>query len=168
MSHWLDNTDNWVETYKRKMQNPHKDLRVNLDIAINRSSLPFMDVQACALATAMVCNYPVLTMAIRREMGNAVEQSAATTVASKVHQHAVFIRSGLIDEGLFNQQDEDYAYVTPTKYYMYAFAVSLSLGCQPQADFYKSKLVELGLTTQELADIARIAAVVTATASAQV
>lgn len=168
MSHWLDNTDNWVETYKRKMQNPHKDLRVNLDIAINRSSLPFMDVQACSLATAMVCNYPVLVLAIKKEIGNAVEGSAAVTVASKVQQHSVFIRSGLIDEGLFNQQDEDYAYVTPTKYYMYAFAVSLSLGNQTLIDYYKSKLLELGVSNQELADVARIASVVTATAGAQV
>ena len=51
---------------------------------------------------------------------------------------------------------------------LYAFAVSLSLGNQTLIDYYKSKLLELGVSNQELADVARIASVVTATAGAQV
>jgi len=153
-----------------------KDLKLNLDTVISRSSLLPGDAAGAALAAAVAAESPDLVAALRgHEALDPVHAEAALTAAALMGMNNAWYpyveMAG--DEDLKTQRAElrMNAYATSggvekKKFEAYALAASIVGKCHYCVGSHYALLKKEGLTTQQLRDIGRIAAVVNAAAQA--
>ncbi len=157
-----------------KAQSPDyaKDIRLNLDGVITRSSLPAEDALGVALAAAFAARSKPLIDAFTAAAPPA-EANAALTAAALMGMNNTWYpyleMAG--DEDLKTQRAElrMNAYATSggvekKKFEAYALAASIVGKCHFCVESHYALLKKEGLTTQQLRDIGRIAAVVNAAA----
>jgi len=156
----------------QRLPDTAKDIRLNLDAVVARSSLPSEDALGVALAAAFASKSAPLIEAFRANTP-AAEANAALTAAALMGMNNVwypFVEMAN-DEDLKTQRPElrMNAYATlggveKKKFEAYALAASIVGKCHFCVESHYALLKKEGLTTQQLRDIGRIAAVVNAAA----
>jgi alkyl hydroperoxide reductase subunit D len=162
----------FLTTIKEQIPDYAKDIRLNLDGAITRSSLTPADSLGVALAAAFAAKSKPLIDAFKAAAPEA-EGNAALTAAALMGMNNVwypFVEMAN-DEDLKTQRPElrMNAYATlggveKKKFEAYALAASIVGKCHFCVESHYALLKKEGLTTQQLRDIGRIATVVNAAA----
>ena len=164
----------FLNSIKTRIPDTAKDIRLNLDGVIARSSLPAEDALGCALAAAFAAKSPELVATFKANMPAEIA-SGALVAASLMGMNNVwypFVEMA-DDEELKTLRAElrMNAYATAGglhKKQFEAFALSASIvgKCHFCVKSHYELLKKEGWTTQQLRDVGRIAAVVNATAQA--
>jgi len=162
----------FLNAIKDRMPEHAKDIRLNLDGVIARSSLAPQDALGVALAAAFAAKSPVLVEAFKAHIAPA-EGHAALTAATLMGMNNVwypFVEMA-DDAELKTMRAElrmnaysSYGGVSKAKFESYALAASIIGKCHFCVKSHYELLKKEGLTTQQLRDIGRIAAVVNAAA----
>jgi alkyl hydroperoxide reductase subunit D len=149
-----------------------KDIRLNLDAVLSRSSLAPEDALGVALAAAFAARSPQLVQALKSGTPQA-EANAALTAAALMGMNNVwypFVEMAG-DEELKTMRPElrmnayaTHGGVSRPKFEAYALAASIVGKCHFCVQSHYELLKKEGWTTQQLRDVGRIAAVVNATA----
>ena len=151
-----------------------KDIRLNLDAVLSRSSLAPEDALGVALAAAFAAGSPQLLQALKSGTPPA-EAQAALTAAALMGMNNVwypFIEMAG-DEELKTMRPElrmnayaTHGGVSKAKFEAYALAASIVGKCHFCVKSHYELLKKEGWTTQQLRDVGRIAAVINAAAQA--
>jgi alkyl hydroperoxide reductase subunit D len=162
----------FLNAIKDRMPEHAKDIRLNLDGVIARSSLAPEDAIAVALAAAFAARSPVLVQAFKAAVPPA-EGYAALTAATLMGMNNVwypFVEMAG-DDDLKAQRPElrmnayaNHGGVARAKFEAYALAASIVGKCHFCVQSHYALLKAEGWTTQQLRDVGRIAAVVAAAA----
>jgi len=162
----------FLDSIKALIPDYAKDIRLNLDGAIARSSLPAEDALGIALAAAFAARSRPLVDALRAATPPAEANAALTAAALMGMNNAWYPYVEMAgDEDLKSQRAElrMNAYATSggvakKKFEAFALAASIVGKCHFCASSHYALLKKEGLTTQQLRDVGRIAAVVNAAA----
>lgn len=151
-----------------------KDLRLNFDAVLSRSSLTPAEAAGAALAAAFAAESPPLVEALRAESAlDATHAGAALTAAALMAMNNVwypFVEMAADPElQTLRPELRMGAYAThggvERKYFeLYALAASIVGKCKFCVQSHAKLLRDSGYSTQQLRDVGRIAAVVTAVA----
>jgi len=162
----------FLSSLKERMPEHAKDIRLNLDGVIARSSLAPEDALGVALAAAFAAKSPELIAAFKAAVPPA-EGYAALTAATLMGMNNVwypFVEMAGDDElKTLRPELRMNAYATSggvakAKFEAYALAASIVGKCHYCVQSHYALLRKEGWTTQQLRDIGRIAAVVNAAA----
>ncbi|MEW6707330.1 MAG: carboxymuconolactone decarboxylase family protein [Pseudomonadota bacterium] len=162
----------YLNSIKEQIPDYAKDIRLNLDGVIARSSLAPEDALGCALAAAFAAKSPQLVEALRANTP-ATEANAALTAAALMGMNTVWYpfveMAGDDDLKGMRAELRMNAYATSggvakKKFEAYALAASVVGKCHFCVKSHYDLLKKEGLTTQQLRDIGRIAAVISAAA----
>jgi alkyl hydroperoxide reductase subunit D len=151
-----------------------KDLRLNLDAVLNRSSLTPAEAAGAALASAFAARSATLVEALRETaVLDAPHAQAALTAAALMGMNNVwypFVEMAA-DAELKTVRPElrmnayaTYGGVERNCFELYALAASIMGKCQFCIQAHSKLLREAGYSTQQLRDVGRIAATVNAVA----
>jgi lipoyl-dependent peroxiredoxin subunit D len=162
----------FLEALKAQMPEHARDIRLNLDATIARSSLPAADALGVALAAAFAARSQPLIAAFQAAVPPA-EGYAALTAASLMAMNNTWYpfveMTG--DEDLKTQRPElrmnayaSHGGVARVSFESYALAASIVGKCHFCVQSHYALLKKEGLTVTQLRDIGRIAAVVSAAA----
>lgn len=162
----------FLQAIKDRMPEHAKDIRLNLDSVIARSSLTPEDALGVALASAFAARSPVLVEAFKSAVPPAEGYAALTAAALMGMNNTWYPYVEMAgDEDLKSQRPElrMNAYATSggvakAKFEAYALAASIVGKCHFCVQSHYALLKKEGWTTQQLRDIGRIAAVVNAAA----
>jgi lipoyl-dependent peroxiredoxin subunit D len=162
----------FLDTLKERMPDYAKDIRLNLDAVIARSSLTPEDALGVALAAAFAAGSAPLVEAFKANTPPA-EAQAALTAAALMGMNNVWYpyleMAGDAELKTLRPELRMNAYAThggveKKKFEAYALAASIVGKCHFCVGSHFETLRKEGLTTQQLRDIGRIAAVVNAAA----
>jgi alkyl hydroperoxide reductase subunit D len=162
----------FLQAIKDRMPEYAKDIRLNLDGTIARSSLAPEDALGVALAAAFAARSQPLVEAFKAAIPGA-EGYAALTAATLMGMNNTWYpyveMAG--DEDLKTQRPElrmnayaTHGGVAKAKFEAYALAASIVGKCHFCIQSHSALLKKEGWTTQQLRDVGRIAAVVNAAA----
>ncbi len=164
----------FLNAIKERIPDYAKDIRLNLDGTIARSSLEPADAVGVALAAAFAAQCPVLIQAIRSSSElSPQEANAALTAAALMGMNNVWYpyveMTGDAQLRTLPAQLRMNAYAThggvdPRKFELYALAASIIGKCQFCVASHYAKLKEAGMSVDQLRDVGRIAAVIQAAA----
>jgi alkyl hydroperoxide reductase subunit D len=162
----------FLDSIKALIPDYAKDIRLNLDGVIARSSLPAEDALGIALAAAFAARSKPLVDALRAATPPAEANAALTAAALMGMNNAWYPYVEMAaDEDLKSQRAElrMNAYATSggvakKKFEAFALAASIVGKCHFCVSSHYALLKKEGLTTQQLRDVGRIAAVVNAAA----
>ena len=158
----------------QRLPDTAKDIRLNLDAVIARSSLATEDALGVAIAAAFAARSSELVQAFK-SAAPAAEANAALTAAALMGMNNVWYpyleMAG--DDELKTMRPElrmnayaTHGGVARVKFEAYALAASIVGKCHFCVRSHYELLRKEGWTTQQLRDVGRIAAVVNATAQA--
>ena len=165
----------FVNALKARLPDYAKDVRLNLDAVLLRSSLSPAHAEGAALAAAFAAKSAVLVDAIRAGGSlDEVHRNAALTAAALMGMNNVWYpfveMSG--DESLKTLRPElrmnayaTHGGVDRPSFELYALAASIVGKCEFCVRSHYELLAQSGFTTQQLRDVGRIAAVVSAAAN---
>jgi alkyl hydroperoxide reductase subunit D len=162
----------FLQSIKDQIPDFAKDIRLNLDSVVGRSSLAAEDATAVALAAAFAAKSKLLIDAFAAATPEA-ERNAALTAASLMGMNNVWYPYVEMadDADLKTQRAElrmtayaSHGGVSKAKFESYALAASVVGKCHFCVKSHYDLLKTEGLTAQQLRDIGRIAAVVNAAA----
>jgi alkyl hydroperoxide reductase subunit D len=162
----------FLNDLKTRIPDWAKDIRLNLDGAIGRSSLPPDETLGVALAAAFAARSKALVDVFGAELAPEQANAALTAAALMGMNNTWYPYVEMAgDEDLKTQRAElrMNAYATSggvekRKFEAYALAASIVGKCHFCVASHYATLKKEGLTTQQLRDIGRIAAVVNAAA----
>jgi lipoyl-dependent peroxiredoxin subunit D len=163
-----------LQSIKDRIPDYAKDLRLNLDAVVNRSSLTPAQARGAALAAAFAAGSPALVAALRDDAAlEASHRDAALTAAALMGMNNVwypFVEMA-DDPELRTLRPElrmnayaTHGGVDRVSFELYALAASIVGKCEFCVGSHYRLLRENGLTVQQLRDVGRIAAVVNAVA----
>ncbi|HEX4510530.1 MAG TPA: carboxymuconolactone decarboxylase family protein [Burkholderiaceae bacterium] len=163
----------FLNTIKQRIPETAKDIRLNFDSVIARSSLSADDALGCALAAAVAAKSPVLVAAFKANMPAPIAQGALVAAGLMAMNNVWYPFVEMAeDEDLKTQRAElrMNAYATSggvekKQFEAYALAASIVGKCHFCVKSHYALLQKEGLTTTQLRDIGRIAAVVSAAAT---
>ena len=166
----------FLNALKERIPDYAKDIRLNLDGVIARSSLESADAVGAALAAAYAAKSKVIVDAIRGSGAlsevdvNAVLSAAALMGMNNVYYPYVEMAD---DEDLKTQRAElrmnayaTHGGVDKKRFELFALAASIVGKCHFCVQSHYKMLKENGFSAQQLRDVGRIAAVVNAAAQA--
>ena len=164
----------FLDSLKSAIPDYAKDIRLNLDAVIGRSSLDAADALGAALAAAFAARAKPVVDAIRSS-GDLSESdtNAALTAAALMGMNNVWYPyvEMAADEDLRTQRPElrmnayaTHGGVDKKRFELFALAASIVGKCHFCIQSHYKLLKENGVTAQQLRDVGRIAAVVTAAA----
>jgi lipoyl-dependent peroxiredoxin subunit D len=162
----------FLEAIKAKLPEHAKDIRLNLDAVITRSSLAAEDALGVALAAAFAARSPVLVEAFKATIPPA-EGYAALTAAALMGMNNVWYpyveMTGDEELKIVRPELRMNAYAThggvaKAKFEAYALSASIVGKCHFCVKSHYETLKREGWSVQQLRDIGRIAAVVNAAA----
>lgn len=164
----------FIQTLKARLPDYAKDIRLNLDSVIARSSLTPQHAVGAALAAAVAARSGAIVDAICREGAlDPTHQQAALTAASLMGMNNVwypFVEMA-DDADLKSMRAElrmnayaNHGGVDRPSFELYALAASIVGKCEFCVQSHYRLLKETGFTVQQLRDVGRIAAVINATA----
>ncbi|MCC6869329.1 MAG: carboxymuconolactone decarboxylase family protein [Burkholderiales bacterium] len=164
----------FIQTLKTRLPDYAKDIRLNLDGVIARSSLSPQHAIGAALAAAVAARSGTIVDAIVGEGAlDPAHQQAALTAAALMGMNNVWYpfveMAGDADLKSMRAELRMNAYanhggVDRPSFELYALAASIVGKCEFCVQSHYRLLKETGLTVQQLRDVGRIAAVVNATA----
>lgn len=163
-----------IEALKERIPDYAKDLRLNLDAVLSRSSLTPSLACGAALAAAFSAGAPALVEALRNEPAlDAAHARAALSAAALMGMNNVWYpfveRADDPDLKTVRPELRMNAYATHggvdrASFELYALAASIVGKCTFCVRSHYRVLRESGFTVQQLRDVGRIAAVVSAVA----
>jgi lipoyl-dependent peroxiredoxin subunit D len=159
---------------KARLPDYAKDIRLNLDAVVARSSLTPQMAAGAALAAAFAAKSSAIVDAIRAEPTlDPAHRDAALTAAALMGMNNVwypFVEMAG-DDSLSTMRPElrmnayaSHGGVDRQSFELYALAASIVGKCDFCVRSHYKLLAETGLTTQQLRDVGRIAAVINAAA----
>ena len=162
----------FLDSIKALIPDYAKDIRLNLDGAIARSSLPAEDALGVALASAFAAKSKPLVDALRAATPASEANAALTAAALMGMNNAWYPYVEMAGDDELKAQRPELrmnAYATSggvakKKFEAFALAASIVGKCHFCVSSHYALLKKEGLTTQQLRDIGRIAAVVNAAA----
>lgn len=164
----------FLNTIKARIPDYAKDVRLNLDGVIARSSLPPREALGVALAAAYAARSPFLVDAIRGSGAlEPADANAALAAAALMGMNNVWYPyvEMAADPELATLRAElrmnvyaNHAGVDKRAFEMWALAASIVGKCHFCIGSHYKLLKETGVTVQQLRDVGRIAAVVNAAA----
>ncbi|MBA2548079.1 MAG: carboxymuconolactone decarboxylase family protein [Burkholderiaceae bacterium] len=167
---------NYIGAIKALVPDYAKDVRINLDGVLGRSTLPDSEVAAVALASAYAARAPRLVAIIgESDALTDVEKNAALTAAALMAMNNVWYpfveMSGDAELKSLPAQLRMQAYATHAGvdkrlFELYALAASIIGKCHFCVQSHYALLKQNGMTTEQLRDVGRIAAVIGAAANA--
>lgn len=162
---------NWVDQLKDGIPDYAKDTRLNLDAVINRSTLDKNIAEACALAAVFATGNSKLWTWIQTQMEDQTEAVAAITAASIMSQNNIWYPyvemaddanlKGLPAQLRMNAITT-HGGTTKARFEAYSLAASIVGKCHFCVRAHYDTLKQEGYTVEQLRDIGRIAAVMTA------
>lgn len=162
-----------LQSIKDRIPDYAKDLRLNLDAVLNRSSLTPAQANGAALAAAFAAKSAPLVAALRDGGIDAPQAQAALTAAALMGMNNVWYPyvEMAADPELKTVRAElrmnayaTHGGVDRTSFELYALAASIVGKCEFCIQSHYKLLRENGFSTQQLRDVGRIAAVVNAVA----
>jgi alkyl hydroperoxide reductase subunit D len=163
-----------VDSVKARLPDYAKDIRLNLDAVIARSSLAPRAAAGAALAAAFAAKSPALVEAIRADAAlDPAHRDAALTAAALMGMNNVWYpfveMAGDEDLKTLRPELRMNAYATHggvdrQSFELYALAASIVGKCEFCVRSHYKLLAETGMTTQQLRDVGRVAAVINAAA----
>ena len=164
----------FVNAMKARLPDYAKDIRLNLDAVVVRSSLSPSHAAGAALAAAFAAKSAPIVDAIRGDATlDEPHRNAALTAAALMGMNNVWYpfveMSGDSELATVRPELRMNAYATHAgvdrqSFELYALAASIVGKCEFCVQSHYKLLKETGLTTQQLRDVGRIAAVVNAAA----
>jgi len=162
----------WVEELQNQIPDYAKDIKLNLDAVINRSSgINPEDALYISLASAFATGNSKLTHFILNYASNEVDRNAALTAAALMAQNNTwypFIEmineddlKGLPAQLRMNAMS-NHGGTEKSKFEGYSLAASIIGKCHSCVKSHYNSLKELGYKTEQLRDIGRIAATINA------
>lgn len=165
----------FLNAIKDRIPDYARDVRLNLDAVINRSSLPANEALGTALAAAFAAGSKPLVDAIRNcaELPEADGHAALTAAALMGMNNIWYPYVEMADDNELKIQRAELrmnAYAThggvdKRRFELYALAASIIGQCHFCVASHYRLLQEAGMTAVQLRDIGRIAAVVNAAAN---
>lgn len=161
-----------LQQLREAMPDWAKDIRLNLDAVIERSSLAPVEALGCALAAAFAARCPALLAALRERL-DAKDAQAALAAAALMGMNNVWYpfveMSGDEDLKTLRPELRMNAYAThggvpKRQFEACALAASIVGKCHYCVRSHYALLQQEGISTQQLRDVGRIAAVVSAAA----
>ena len=161
----------WVNQLKEAIPEWAKDAKLNLDSVLNRSSLDTTEAEACALAAAFATGNDKMWTWIQSQMGNKTEATAAVIAAVTMSQNNVwypFVEMAADEQlkGLPAQLRMNaiatHGGTTKARFEAYSLAASIVGKCHFCVRAHYDTLKKEGYSVEQLRDIGRIAAVMTA------
>ena len=166
----------FLTALKERIPDYAKDIRLNLDGVIARSSLDAADAVGAALAAAYAAKSKTIVDAIRGSGAlSEVDTNAVLTAAALMGMNNVWYPYVEMadDEDLKTQRAElrmnayaTHGGVDRKRFELFALAASIVGKCHFCVASHYKMLKENGLTAQQLRDVGRIAAVINAAAQA--
>jgi alkyl hydroperoxide reductase subunit D len=163
-----------LQAIKDRIPDYAKDLRLNLDAVIARSSLTPALARGAAIASAFAAKSPALVEALRDDRSiDAVHARAALTAAALMGMNNVWYpyveMAGEPELKTMRVELRMNAYanhggVDRASFELYALAASIVGKCEFCVGSHYKLLRESGYSTQQLRDVGRIAAVINAVA----
>jgi alkyl hydroperoxide reductase subunit D len=162
----------WVDTLKENsIPDYAKDARLNLDAVIKRSTLAQEEAEACALAAAFATGNSKFWTWLHAQLENRVEADAALSAAVTMAQNNVWYPyvEMATDEALAGLPAQlrmnaiaTHGGTTQARFEAYSLAASIVGKCHFCVKAHYDTLKKAGYTVEQLRDIGRIAAVITA------
>ncbi len=162
-----------LQSIKDRMPDYAKDLRLNFDAVLNRSSLTPVQANGAALAAAFAAKSAPLIAALREGALDPGQTQAALTAAALMGMNNVWYPyvEMAADPELKTVRPElrmnayaTHGGVDRPSFELYALAASIVGKCEFCVQSHYKLLRENGFNTQQLRDVGRIAAVVNAVA----
>ena len=160
----------WVDSIKAEMPDYAKDIKLNLDATIKRSTLGEA-AEYVALAAAFATGHHKLWTWIHNEMTDEHEANAAITAASIMAMNNTWypyvemskdIQLKNIPAQLRMNAISTHAGTTKEKFEAYSLAASIVGKCEFCVKAHYDTLRKAGYTAEQLRDIGRISAVIVA------
>ena len=170
---WWRNLVSWVDEVKELVPEYAKDIKLNLDAVINRSSFDYDYSSSLALAAALATGNQDIVAMISAGVTDEVEKNAAFTAAALMAQNNVWYPyTEMADDpnltGLPAQLRMNaiasHGGTTKAKFESYALIASIIGKCHFCVKAHYDTLKQEGFTVEQLRDIGRIAATVNALA----
>lgn len=167
----------WVDTLKEGIPDYAKDARLNLDAVIKRSTLEPVEAEACALAAVFATGNTKLWQWVSSQITDETERMAAITAAVTMAQNNVWypyveMADDTALKGLPAQLRMNaiatHGGTTKARFEAYSLAASIVGKCEFCVKAHYNSLKTLGYTVEQLRDIGRIAAVMTAVSKVMV
>lgn len=166
---------NTLETIKTFIPDYAADIRASLDAILGRSALPANEAAGVALATAMAKGNMTLAKAFAESGAlDETEIAAAKTAAALMGMaNAWFAYTDLAGDaelekqppGLSLQAYAKHGGVDERRFEMWTLAASIVGRCRACTNGHAENLRKLGVSTRELREVGRIAAVVSGAAN---
>ena len=163
----------WVDQLKETIPDYAKDTRLNIDAVIKRSTLAAEEAEACALAAAFATGNTKVWTWIQSQIADQKEAEAAVTAASLMAMNNVWYPyvemakdsnlSGLPAQLRMNAI-ATHGGTTRARFEAYSLAASIVGKCHFCVKAHYETLKKEGYSLEQLRDIGRIAAVITAVA----
>lgn len=162
----------FLATIKEQIPDWAKDIRLNLDAVISRSTLPAEDAVATALAAAYAARSTVLVEAFKSGLSETDANAALTAAALMGMNNAWYPYVEMTGDAQLKSlpaQLRMNAYAThggveKKRFELFALAASIIGKCHFCVQSHYELLKKEGLTVEQLRDAGRIAAVVNAAA----
>jgi len=163
----------WVDTIKEALPDYAKDVRLNLDSVIKRSSINEELASACALAAAFATGNGKLVSFIQSNIADEKERDAALAAASIMAMTNVWYPyvEMVDDENLKGLPAQirmntiaSHGGTTKERFEAYSLAASIVGKCHFCVKAHYDELKQMGYTVEQLRDIGRIASVVNSVA----
>jgi alkyl hydroperoxide reductase subunit D len=163
----------WVDQLKETMPDYAKDTRLNIDAVVKRSTLPQDEAESVALAAAFATGNTRLWTWMQSQIGDQKEAEAAITAASLMAMNNVWYPYVEMAEdaslaGLPAQLRMNaiatHGGTTRARFEAYSLAASIVGKCHFCVKAHYDTLKKEGYSVEQLRDIGRIAAVITAVA----
>jgi alkyl hydroperoxide reductase subunit D len=163
----------WVDQIKETIPDYAKDTRLNIDAVIKRSSLPIEEAEAVALAAAFATGNTKLWTWMQGQIADQKEAEAAITAASLMAMNNVWYpyvemaedeRLTGLPAQLRMNAISSHGGTTKARFESYSLAASIVGKCHFCVKAHYETLKKEGYSVEQLRDIGRIAAVITAVA----
>ena len=161
----------WVDQLKETIPDYAKDTRLNIDAVIKRSTLDPVEAECLALAAAFATGNTKLWTWIQSQIADVTESTAAVTAASLMSMNNVWypyveMAADTALKGLPAQLRMNaiatHGGTTKARFESYSLAASIVGKCHFCVRAHYDTLKKEGYTVEQLRDIGRIAAVITA------
>jgi lipoyl-dependent peroxiredoxin subunit D len=161
----------WVDSLKDTIPDYAKDTRLNLDAVIKRSSLPIEEAEAVAVAAAFATGNSKFWTWVHSQIADRKEADAALTSASLMAMNNTWYPYVEMadDENLKGLPAQlrmnaisTYGGTTKARFEAYSLAASIVGKCHFCVKAHYDTLKKEGYTVEQLRDIGRISAVITA------
>lgn len=161
----------WVDQLKDTIPDYAKDTKLNLDAVIKRSNLPIEEAEAVAVAAAFATGNTKFWTWVHSQITDRKEADAAITAASLMAMNNVWYPYVEMaeDENLKGLPAQlrmnaiaSHGGTTKARFESYSLAASIVGKCHFCVKAHYDTLKKEGYTVEQLRDIGRIAAVITA------